>query len=176
PGDTAVGRNLREILLDPATGDLDLRAEALLMAADRAHHVARVIRPALDAGRDVVCDRYVASSVAYQGYGRDLGPERIRALSLFATDGLEPDVIVLLEVPEAVAAERLDAMGKPDRLESAGIDFHQRVADGYRAQAVADPTRWVRVDGTGTIADVADRIDAVLSTRADAATAPGADR
>lgn len=167
PGDTTVGQRLREILLDPATGDLDVRAEALLMAADRAHHVATVIRPALEADRDVVCDRYLASSVAYQGYGRGLDPDEIRALSLFAADGLEPDVILLLEVPEDVAAERLAAMGAPDRLESAGIEFHRRVAEGYRAQAAADPGRWVRVDGTGTIDEVAARIDAAVASRFD---------
>lgn len=165
PGDTEVGRRLREILLSPETGDLDVRAEALLMAADRAHHVATVIRPALESGRDVVCDRYLASSVAYQGHGRGLDPDEIRSLSLFAADGLEPDVILLLEVPEEVAARRLTAMGAPDRLESAGVEFHRRVADGYRVQAEEDPERWIRLDGTGTVDEVATRIDAALAGR-----------
>lgn len=163
PGDTEVGRRLRDILLNPDTGELDVRAEALLMAADRAHHVATVVRPALRTGRDVVCDRYLGSSVAYQGHGRGLDPGQIRELSLFAVDGLEPDLILLLEVPEAVAAERLAAMGAPDRLEAAGIEFHRRVADGYRRQAEEDPDRWVLLDGTGTIDEVAARIDAAIA-------------
>ena len=98
PGATELGARLRKILLDPATTDLDPRAEALLMAADRAHHVATTIRPALLRGRDVVCDRYVGSSLAYQGYARGLGVEEVAELSAFATEGLVPDLVVLLEV------------------------------------------------------------------------------
>ena len=165
PGDTPVGARLREILLDHATGHLDPRAEALLMAADRAHHVATSIRPALNRGRDVVCDRFVGSSIAYQGYGRELGPDEVAALSAFATDGLVPDLVVLLTVPEAIAAERLAAAGAPDRLEAAGDDFHRRVADGYAALAAADPSHWVVVDGVGSVDDVSDRVDAVIAER-----------
>lgn len=165
PGDTAVGAQLRAILLDPATGDLDPRAEALLMAADRAHHVATAIRPALNRGRDVICDRYVGSSIAYQGYGRELGPEQVADLSAFATDGLVPDLVVLLVVSVDVATARLAAAGAPDRLEAAGAAFHQRVADGYLELAAADPQRWVTVDGTGPIDDVADRVSAVVAER-----------
>lgn len=165
PGDTEVGVRLRAILLDPATGDLDPRAEALLMAADRAHHVATRIGPALSQGRDVVCDRFVGSSIAYQGYGRQLGAEAVAALSTFATDGLVPDVVVLLEVPVDVAATRLAATGAPDRLEAAGDEFHRRVAEGYRALAAADPERWSVVDGSGTIDEVADRVTAAVAAR-----------
>lgn len=165
PGDTPVGARLREILLDPATGDLDVRAEALLMAADRAHHVTTVIRPALNRGRDVVCDRYIGSSVAYQGHGRGLGPHHVAALSAFATEGLLPDLVVLLEVPDAVAAERLAAAGTLDRLEAAGPAFHAAVAQGYREQAAADPGRWVTVDGSGSIDDVEARVAAVVIER-----------
>lgn len=165
PGDSEVGRRLRDILLSPETGDLDARAEALLMAADRAHHVATVIGPALLRGRDVVCDRYVGSSIAYQGHGRGLDPHHVAALSAFATDDLKPDVVVLLEVPEAVAAERLAAGGAPDRLEAAGVEFHRRVADGYRRQAAADPDRWVVVDGDGSADEVAGRVASALADR-----------
>jgi len=165
PGDTPVGARLRELLLDPATDHLDPRAEALLMAADRAHHVATVIRPALERGRDVVCDRYVGSSVAYQGYGRELGPDAVAELSAFAIDGLVPDLVVLLVVADAVAAERLAAAGAPDKLEAAGDAFHRRVAEGYRDLAAADPGRWVVVDGGGEVDEVAARIDAVLADR-----------
>jgi dTMP kinase len=165
PGDTEVGARLRAILLDPATGDLDPRAEALLMAADRAHHVATRIRPALHRGRDVVCDRFVGSSIAYQGYGRGLGVDGVASLSAFATDGLVPDLVVLLVVPPAEAATRLVAAGAPDRLEAAGEAFHRRVAEGYLALAAADPDRWVVVDGAGTIDDVAGRVRTTVDER-----------
>ncbi len=165
PGATEVGARLRAILLDPDTGDLDPRAEALLMAADRAHHVATVVRPALDGGRHVVSDRFVGSSLAYQGFGRELGVEAVAGLSAFATGGLVPDLVVLLEVPAAVAAERMAALGRPDRLEAAGDAFHRRVAEGYRSLADADPEGWVVVDGSGLIEEVAARVDAAVAAR-----------
>ena len=158
PGGTDVGQRLREILLSPETGDLDPRAEALLMAADRAHHVATLIRPALNRGKDVVCGRFVGSSLAYQGYGRDLGIEEVQALSTFATDGLVPDLVVLLVVPPEVAGVRLAAAGKPDRLEAAGDEFHRRVAEAYLMLAAHDPDRWVAVDGSGTVDEVEARV------------------
>jgi dTMP kinase len=161
PGDTAVGAGIRAVLLDPATAALDDRAEALLMAADRAQHVAQVIRPALEAGRHVVCDRYVGSSIAYQGYGRGLPTEWVTKLSTWATGALVPDLTVLLDVPAHVAAER--ASGNPDRFEGAGDAFHQRVLDGYRELA-ADPT-WVTVDGTGTVDAVAVAVRAAVRDR-----------
>jgi dTMP kinase len=158
PGGTDVGQRLREILLSPETGDLDPRAEALLMAADRAHHVATTIRPALLRGRDVVCDRFVGSSLAYQGYGRDLGIDAVQALSTFATDGLVPDLVVLLVVPPEEAGTRLAAAGKPDRLEAAGDEFHRRVADAYLMLAAHDPDHWVAVDGSGDVEEVEARV------------------
>jgi dTMP kinase len=145
PGDTPAGKAIRELLLDPATTGLDDRTEALLMAADRAQHVAEVVRPALAAGRHVVSDRYVGSSLAYQGFGRGLPVDEVRRLSAWATGGLEPDLVVLLDVPTDVAAARVG--DRPDRVEAAGEDFHRRVADGYRALAAADPGRWTVVDG-----------------------------
>lgn len=165
PGDTELGARLRALLLDPGTDDLDPRAEALLMAADRAHHVDTRIWPALRRGRDVICDRYVGSSIAYQGYGRQLGAEAVAALSTFATDGLIPDLVVLLDVATEVTAERLAEAGVPDRLEAAGAAFHQRVADGYRELAGADPARWAVVDGHGTIDEVATRVQALVTDR-----------
>jgi dTMP kinase len=174
PGATDVGARLRAILLDPGTGDLDPRAEALLMAADRAHHVATRIRPALDTGLDVVCDRYVGSSLAYQGHGRDLGVEAVAALSAFATAGLAPDLVILLDVPAAEADARLAVAGTPDRMEQAGRDFHRRVADGYRELAAAHPDTWVTIDGAGTVDEVAARVDAVVDARLPSAPAPAA--
>lgn len=165
PGGTEVGARLREILLSPETGDLDPRAEALLMAADRAHHVATKIRPALNRGRDVVCDRFVGSSLAYQGYGRELGIDEVRALSDFATDGMVPDLVVLLVVTPEVAGERLAAAGKPDRMEAAGDEFHRRVAEAYLMLAAHDPDRWVAVDGTGTVDEVAERVSTAITAR-----------
>lgn len=145
PGATAAGALLRGVLLDPATVLVD-RAEALLMAADRAQHVAEVVEPALAAGRHVVTDRYAGSSLAYQGYGRGLPLSEVRYLSEWASCGLWPDLTVLLDVPLELATERQS--GRPDRLEAAGGDFHRRVGDGFRAMAAESPAAWVVVDGT----------------------------
>jgi dTMP kinase len=131
-------------MLDPGTAGLDDRAEALLMAADRAQHVAEVVRPALDAGRHVVSDRYIGSSLAYQGFGRGLPVDQLRRLSSWASGGLWPDVAVLLDAMPDVTAARV--VGRPDRVEAAGVEFHRRVVDGYRALAAADPDRWAVVD------------------------------
>ena len=148
PGATAVGAQLRELMLSRATQRLDDRAEALLMAADRAQHVSEVVEPALRAGRHVVCDRYIGSSVAYQGYGRALDPDMVRAVSGWAAGGLWPDLTVLLSVPDEVAAARTG--GARDRIEDAGDDFHRRVLDGFRDQLLDEPEFWVEVDGSGT--------------------------
>lgn len=149
PGGTDLGERLRALLLDPATGVLDSRTELLLMAAARAEHVARVIEPALAAGRDVVCDRFSGSSVAYQAYGRGLDPGEVAEVSRWAAGCLEPDLVVLLEVDATTRAARLG--GAHDRLEAAGTAFHERVADGFRALAAADPERWVTLDGTESV-------------------------
>ena len=156
PGGTAIGAGLRDLLLDARTTGLADRAEALLMAADRAQHVAEVIRPALAAGRHVVSDRYVGSTLAYQGFGRGLPVDELRRLSAWASHGLEPDVIVLLDMPPALTADRVAGRPDPalDRLEAAGDGFHDRVAEGYRRLAAADPARWVVVDGTAETHDV----------------------
>jgi dTMP kinase len=153
PGGTAIGGALRSLLLDVRTADPDGRAEALLMAADRAQHVAEVVRPALAAGRHVVSDRYIGSSLAYQGHGRGLPVIELRRLSDWAADGLWPDLVVLLEVPATVAMSRLGAT--PDRMEAAGEEFHDRVARGYRALAATEADRWVVVDGTASPEHVA---------------------
>jgi len=165
PGGTEVGQRLREILLSPETGDLDPRAEALLMAADRAHHVSTKIRPALNRGKDVVCDRFVGSSLAYQGHARGLGIEEVRALSTFATDGLVPDLVLLMVVPPDEAGTRLAAAGKPDRLEAAGDEFHRKVAEAYLILAAHDPDRWVVIDGSGSIEEVEARVLEAVDAR-----------
>jgi dTMP kinase len=163
PGGTEVGERVRSVLLDPLLYGLDARAEALLMAAARAEHVASVIRPALAAGRDVVSDRYSGSSMAYQGYGRRLPLPDVRWLSDWATEGLWPDLTVLLSVPnEDVAARQVRAGGAADRLEAEGEGFHQRVAAGFRAMAAEDPT-WRVVEGRGTVDEVAARVLEVVT-------------
>jgi dTMP kinase len=158
PGGTAVGQRVREVLLDPTVAGMDARAEALLMAADRAQHVAEVVRPALAAGRSVVSDRSAYSSLAYQGVGRGLGIDEIRALCGWATEELWPDLAILLDVPAAVSDDR--RKDPPDRMESAGDAFHARVADGFRTLVDEEPARWLVVDGTGSIDEVADRVRA----------------
>jgi dTMP kinase len=162
PGATAAGAEIRRLLLDP-TSVLDARAEALLMAADRAQHVAEVIEPALAAGQDVVTDRFIGSSLAYQGYGRGLPLGDLRRLSAIATGGLDADLVILITVPAAVGAAR--AGPERDRLEAEGGGFHDRVAAGYRAQAEGEPDRWVIVDGDGSVDEVAERIAAVVEAR-----------
>lgn len=163
PGGTALGEKVRALVLDVGTGPVDERAEALLLAAARAQHVAQVIRPALARGEVVVCDRYVASSIAYQGYGRGLVPDELRRLNDWATGAVVPDLVVYLEVPAEVAAARLGA--ERDRFEAVGDGFHHRVADGYRALAAAQPWTWAVVDGTGAVEDVAARVRATVETR-----------
>lgn len=163
PGGTELGARIRELVLGGEPGDVSARAEALLMAADRAQHNDELIRPALEAGRDVVCDRYIASSVAYQGHGRGLDPERVRSISEWAVDGLAPDVVVLLTVPDEEARRRTG--GARDRIEAAGAEFHRRVADAFAAMAAADPQRWVTVDGTGSPDQVEARVLDAVGTR-----------
>lgn len=152
PGGTRVGEEIRTLLLDPAAVGLDARAEALLMAAARAEHVAAVIRPALERGEDVVSDRYTPSSLTYQGYARGLDLDVLREISAWATGGLEPDLVVLLKT----STPRLSSIA--DRLESEGADFHARVAAGYDELARADIEHWRIIDGDGTIGEVAQRV------------------
>lgn len=159
-GATAIGAAIRSILLDPAHSELDDRAEALLVIADKAQHVAEIVGPALERGETVVSDRFTASTSAYQGYGRGLDLAGLDAMMRFATHGIEPDLTVLLDVPWSVARIRLgDQM---DRIEGAGADFHTRVRDGYLAMAAADPGRWVVVDADGTVDEIAERVDAAV--------------
>ncbi|MFJ1582616.1 dTMP kinase [Streptomyces sp. NPDC088197] len=145
PGATAIGKRLRSILLDVSSGGISHRAEALLYAADRAEHIDSVVRPALERGAVVISDRYIDSSVAYQGAGRDLAPTEIARISRWATDGLVPHLTVLLDVSPDAARERFTEA--PDRLESEPAAFHQRVRAGFLTLAAADPGRYLVVDG-----------------------------
>ena len=163
PGGTVIGARLRSLVLDPATEGLAPRAEALLMAADRAQHVAEVVEPALAAGRHVVTDRFAGSSIAYQGHGRGLPVDEIRGISRWATGGVWPDLIVLLDVPAAVADRRLGTAR--DRMEAEPSAFHAAVIEGFRAQAADEPDRWVVLDGTSSIDDVAAAVRRVVAER-----------
>lgn len=158
PGGTDVGVLIRDIVLHHR-GDIAPRAEALLYAADRAHHVATLVRPAIERGDVVLQDRYLDSSVAYQGAGRVLDGGEIRDLSLWATEGALPDVTVLLDVDPATARGRLDAADKPfDRLEAEKSAFHERVRAAFLALAEADPDRFLVVDATRAIDEIAAEI------------------
>lgn len=159
PGGTAVGEQVRALLLAPGVGDLHPRTEALLLAAARAQHVAEVVAPALAAGRHVVTDRFSHSSLAYQGHGRGLPLDEVRRLSDWATGGLWPDVVVLLELR---AEDALARRGRPDRFEAESADFHQRVEAGFRALAEAEPRVWRVVDGSGSVDQVAERVWAAV--------------
>ncbi|GAA1812643.1 dTMP kinase [Luedemannella flava] len=165
PGATDVGVRIRELVLDPtATGGpagatLGPRAEALLYAADRAHHVASLVRPALTRGEVVISDRYVDSSLAYQGAGRTLPVDEVAWLSDWATGGLVPDLVVLLDVEPVVGLARAGSRGgSADRLESEALPFHERVRTGFLRRAGADPARYLVVDATGAPDDIAERI------------------
>lgn len=163
-GGTAVGRRLRAVLHDNAVVDLDARAEALIAAADRAQHFAEVVLPALESGRTVVSDRSVYSTLAYQGYGRQLDLDELRRLNDWAMHGVWPDLVVFIEAPAEVVADRL-LQRELDRFERAGEEFHQRVLDGYHAMAAADPERWVVIDVHGTIDEVAAAVADAVRTR-----------
>ncbi|MDT0158478.1 dTMP kinase [Microbacterium sp. ARD32] len=163
PGGSEVGVLIRDIVLHHR-GDIAPRAEALLYAADRAHHVATVVRPALQRGDVVIQDRYLDSSVAYQGAGRVLDADEVRSLSLWATEGELPDLTVLLDLDPSQARRRLDAEDKPfDRLEAEQEEFHTRVREGYLRLAEAEPERFLVVDATGDAEDIATLIRARLS-------------
>jgi dTMP kinase len=156
-GGTPVGERLRQILHDTTVVDLDDRAESLIVAADRAQHIASVVRPALESGRSVVSDRSIYSTLAYQGYGRGLPIDELRRINDWATSGLWPDLVVLLTVPEDVTADRLGKR-QLDRFEQAGREFHHRVGAGFAAMAAADPDHWVVLDATRAKSDVADAV------------------
>jgi dTMP kinase len=148
PGGSAVGVLVRDLVRHPR-GDIAPRAEARVYAADRAHHVATVVGPALERGDVVIQDRYLDSSVAYQGAGRVLDAQQVRELSLWAADGALPDLTVLLDIDPELARRRLDADDKPfDRLEAEKTDFHTRVREAFLALADAEPQRFLVVDAT----------------------------
>ncbi len=160
----AGGTDLGAFMRDTATHALVPRAEALVTAAERAQHTAEVIRPALDAGRSVVSDRSVYSSIAHLGYGRELDIDRIRALNDWAIEGLWPHVVVFLDTPDEIISERMSRRNL-DRFEEAGRAFHERVIAGFRQLAAEHRDHWVTVEAVGTIDQVAEHIYLTLSER-----------
>ncbi len=173
PGGSEVGILIRDIVLHHR-GEVTPRAEALLYAADRAHHIEMVVRPALERGEVVIQDRYLDSSVAYQGAGRVLGRDEVRALSLWATGHLLPDLTVLLDLDPALARERLDADDKPfDRLESEQSAFHDSVRAEFLALAEAEPDRFLVLDASRVPADLATDIQGRVQSILDAVPGTG---
>ncbi len=156
PGTTATGEVVRRFLLESAPEDLAPEAEFALFLAARAQLAAEIVRPALDAGRVIVVDRYGDSSVAYQGHGRGLDPDRVAAMNRWATRDLEPDLTILIDVPVEDADRRREH--PPDRLERAGEAFHRRVRDGYRRLALNEPERFCVLDGRQSIGAIQEAI------------------
>lgn len=161
PGGCALGRSLRPILLDARTRGLSSRAELYLFLADRAQHVAEVIRPALEAGQTVLCDRYADSTLAYQGYGRSLDPEHLRRINDMATGGLMPDLTLLLDLPVHCGLERAGLRNREEgtvlsegRFDAESLEFHERVRQGYRSLAAEEPERFAIIDAAQPPEDV----------------------
>ncbi|AMD91231.1 dTMP kinase [Desulfovibrio fairfieldensis] len=161
PGGCALGRSLRPILLDARTRGLSSRAELYLFLADRAQHVAEVIRPALEAGQTVLCDRYADSTLAYQGYGRGLDPEHLRRINDMATGGLMPDLTLLLDLPVHCGLERAGLRNREEgtvlsegRFDAESLEFHERVRQGYRSLAAEEPERFAIIDAAQPPEDV----------------------
>jgi dTMP kinase len=166
PGGTPLGRYLRQVLLDTRETAPTTRAEILLFAADRAEHVETVIRPALTAGQMVVCDRFADSTRAYQGYGRQISAEVIEQSLQLATQGLEPDLTFLLDLPVEMAVQRLRQRGAPaHRFEAAGLEFHHRVRAGFLALAEQYPTRIRVIDANRSPDEVHTAIWQVVAAR-----------
>jgi len=164
PGGTRIGERIRAITHDTENVDLHAKTEAYLMAASRAQHVTEIIEPALASGKIVICDRFLDSSIAYQGYGRKLGAEKITELNALAVDGIIPDITILLDVPVDVGLSRRNGSHKNlDRLDTQQKDFYDRVNDGYRTLAKRNSGRYGVIDATRSIPDVASRIWSVVS-------------
>lgn len=161
PGGTALGRELRGLLLDPGS-HVTPRAETLLYGADRAQHVETVIRPALAAGEVVLTDRYLDSTLAYQGAGRGLGAEA-RVVTSWASGGLLPDLTVLLDLDPAIGLARAENRAAPDRLESAALSFHQAVRQGFLDLAAAEPARYLVLEATQSAEALAEQVRTALT-------------
>lgn len=163
-GGTAIGKQIRTILHDTSISNLSDRAEALLAAADRAQHIEEVVAPALAAGKHVVSDRSVYSTLAYQGYGRGLPISEIREFNEWAVNGHWPELVLLIDAAPEVLERRMRGR-QLDRFERQGDKFHQRVLDGFRQMTLDEPDRWVVIDGSQSLESVANEIRAVVRDR-----------
>lgn len=169
PGETGVGRTVRRILMERGETSLTAGAELFLILADRAQHVHEVIRPALEAGRFVLCDRFTDSTLAYQGYGRGMDLDLLREANRLATGGAAPELTIILDCPVEVARARLGRRSgrsaPADRFEAEGAEFHQRVRDGFRALAKADRDRCWVIDADASVEDVHAHVKQVIEER-----------
>lgn len=159
PGGTKIGEKIRDILLDPANHEMSAVTEMMLYASSRAQHVRELIRPAVESGKVVICDRYVDSSVAYQTYGRDLG-DMVQAVNKYAVDGMMPDITFWMDIDPESGRERIGKREDStlDRLEREKIDFHYKVYDGYKRICELEPNRVKRIDATKSIEEIRDEI------------------
>lgn len=160
PGAGRFGAAIRALLLDSAPGEIPDRAEALLYAADRVHHVYSVLQPMVNSGRIVLCDRYQDSSIAYQGYGRSLDPQMIADISHWATCGLLPDLVVVLDIDPRQGLARARNRGPADRIEQEHLDFHERVRAGFLVRAAENPQSYLVVDATLPVDELTETITA----------------
>ncbi|MFM1916569.1 MAG: hypothetical protein RJB01_84 [Actinomycetota bacterium] len=162
PGGTPAAEAIRQVVLSPDYEGLDDRAEALLFAASRGEHASRVIRPALQRGDVVICDRFIDSSIAYQGVGRGLGVGTVRELSMWATGGLLPNLTVLLDIDPRIGLSRV---ADPDRLEAQPLEYHQRVREGFLELAGLEPDRYLVLDAGGEVSEIAETIAQAVDMR-----------
>jgi dTMP kinase len=165
PGGTSIGDQIRHVLGSLENVSMRPTTEFLLFSASRAQHVEDVIRPHLESGGVVVCDRYMDSSLAYQGYGHGLSPQDLRAITFFATGGLMPDLTLLLDVPAENGLRRREEGGSWNRLDEYSLEFHRRVRQGYLQLVEAEPERWVVIDAAPPIDAVKESIQSVVGAR-----------
>jgi dTMP kinase len=165
PGGTKLGKQIRQLLLEDPTSWVGNRTELLLYGADRAQHVEAVIRPQLEQGNIILCDRFTDSTIAYQGYGRGFDRDEIDQVNQLATGGLESDLTCWLDLDVEVGLQRVLRRGKPDRMEQATLDFHQRVRQGYQELANSYPNRIVRIDASQSEVAVQTEIQGILIRR-----------
>lgn len=168
PGGSPIAEKIRSLILDPSHTDMDSRTEALLYAASRRQHLIEKVLPILESGDVIFCDRFVDSSIAYQGYARGIGEEGIREINQFATEGLEPDVTLYIDVPAEVGIQRIHANldeREYNRLDQEKLDFHEKVRAGYQQLAKANPERIVVVDGTMSREEVAEACYQIIKNR-----------
>jgi dTMP kinase len=167
PGGTFIGEKIRDILHNPEHTSLEDRAEVLLYSASRAQIVSEVLRPALAAGKVILCDRFFDSTFAYQGYGRGFSLDDLRHITLFATGGLRPNLTFYIDIPpeEGLRRRKQDSDAEWNRLDALALEFHQRVYDGYQALIESEPERWFRVDGRQSVEQVQQVIRGLVMSR-----------